>query len=83
MKTSPGSFINSSLESWGEMWRGSEIGRMSVLNADIEGLTSLERVVAQLSDWVAPNLSNQVVPNASSRLLEDSSVLNFISPANA
>lgn len=69
--------------SYGEMWRASEIERMRVRNADIEGLTSLERVVAQLSDWIAPDLGRQVVPNASNRILEDSSVLNFISPANA
>ena len=47
---------------YGDMFPDSEITRFDTQGADIVGLTSFERVLAEVCDWVEPNSGEKVFP---------------------
>lgn len=55
---------------YGSLFPDSEIDRYGESSADIEGLTSIERVIASVSDWVESGVSSLVVPSHASSDLE-------------
>jgi uncharacterized protein (DUF1501 family) len=69
---------------YGEMFPVSEIlggagdTRFDQQGADIEGLTSFERVLAAACDWVEPETGATVFPDADTSILEDDGLLDTL-----
>ncbi len=55
---------------FGELFPASEIARFGALGSDIVGLTSFERVLGEICDWVAAGSGNVVFPGRAASPLE-------------
>jgi uncharacterized protein (DUF1501 family) len=48
---------------YGNMFPESELARLEVVSADIDGLTEFDHILGRVADWVLPGSGNVVFPN--------------------